>query len=186
VRKSPGLLPLGARELKGGATARPPDLGCHSPRLHPRAGPMRVVGNRRIAGQPRSDERRRPMCMNSWVRPPRTCERHKADCQPRSGGRRQRARPTRRRDPVGYRRRMGRVRRQEWQDHSGERPQSSAFVFSASKANRSRPMRIDRSLSNFDAVSDAHRQSNPGNRCDSGLTNDRRCRNQRPRLNGGA
>ena len=123
MRKSPGLLPLGARELKGGATARPPDLGCHSPRLHPRAGPMRVVGNRRIAGQPRSDERRRPMCMNSWVRPPRTCERHKADCQPRSGGRRQRARPTRRRDPVGYRRRMGRVRRQEWQDHSGERPQ---------------------------------------------------------------
>jgi len=49
-----------------------------------------------------------------------------------------------------------------------KRAQSSAFVFSASKANRSRPMRIDRSFSDFDAVSDTPRKSNRSHRYDAG------------------
>ena len=44
---------------------------------------------------------------------------------------------------------------------------SSTFVFSASKADRSRPMHIIASETDFDAVSDAHRRFDPGHRSDA-------------------
>jgi len=44
---------------------------------------------------------------------------------------------------------------------------SFTFVFSASKADRSRPMHINASETDADAVSGAHRRLDPGHRSDA-------------------